>query len=65
MSKPNNTENPENWYWAVFYYNPADPTIWVPKRYGFGWTLNFANKWSWVIMACIVVAAILPYFFIQ
>lgn len=31
------------WKWGVFYYNPNDPAIWIEKRFGIGWTLNFAN----------------------
>jgi len=40
-----------NWKWGVVYYNPEDSALWVEKRLGIGWTLNFANRWSWVILA--------------
>jgi uncharacterized membrane protein len=32
-----------NWYLGVFYYNPDDPAVFVPKRLGLGWTINFAH----------------------
>jgi uncharacterized membrane protein len=38
-----NTENDEFWKWGIMYNNPNDPTIWVEKRVGIGWTLNFAH----------------------
>jgi uncharacterized membrane protein len=25
------------------YNNPDDPTVFVPKRYGIGWTVNFGQ----------------------
>jgi uncharacterized membrane protein len=34
--------------------NPEDPALLVEKRFGFGWTLNFANPMSWVLLAAIV-----------
>ena len=40
----------DHWKWGVLYYNPEDPALWVEKRLGFGWTLNFANRWSWLIL---------------
>jgi uncharacterized membrane protein len=49
-----NTENDEFWKWGIMYNNPNDPTIWVEKRVGIGWTLNFAHKESWVIIFMIL-----------
>jgi len=31
------------WYGGVFYNNPDDPAVFVPKRFGLGWTVNFGN----------------------
>ena len=31
------------WYGGFFYNNPDDPAVFVPKRYGLGWTVNFGN----------------------
>lgn len=42
-------ENPANWRGGLLgvYVAPRDPRIWVPKKYGYGWTLNFAHRGSW------------------
>src|SRR5216684_4997141 len=31
------------WYGGFFYNNPDDPAVFVPKRYGLGWTVNFGH----------------------
>ncbi len=31
------------WSWGFFYNNPDDPAVFVPKRYGMGWTVNFGR----------------------
>jgi uncharacterized membrane protein len=35
-------------YWpgGIFYNNPDDPALFVPKRFGLGWTLNFGHPQS-------------------
>ncbi|MGA7157489.1 MAG: hypothetical protein WBY53_11605 [Acidobacteriaceae bacterium] len=35
------------WRWGLFYYNSADPTLFIQHRSGPGYTLNFANFFSW------------------
>ncbi len=39
------------WYGGMFYCNPDDRAIFVPKRAGIGYTLNFAHPASWLLMA--------------
>jgi uncharacterized membrane protein len=36
------------------YYNPSDAAIVVPKRFGWGWTLNFARPVAWVYLAVVL-----------
>jgi uncharacterized membrane protein len=43
------------WKAGLFYYNPDDPALFVEKRFGIGYTFNFANVWAWVILAAILV----------
>ena len=43
------------WRWGQIYYNPADPALFVQKRIGFGYTFNFANHVSWMILGGLVV----------
>jgi len=40
---------------GMFYYNPADPAIFVEKRFGIGYTLNFGNRWSWLWLALLML----------
>ena len=39
---------------AFYYANANDPRLWVPKLSGMGYTLNFANPWSWPTMLLLV-----------
>lgn len=37
-------KDPNNWKFGIFYFNPNDPRLFLPKRIpAFGITLNFAN----------------------
>jgi uncharacterized membrane protein len=49
-------------YWkaGVLYWNPDDPAIFVAKRVGIGYTMNFANKWSWITLAGLLLALLVP-----
>jgi len=49
-------DNPDDIHWKLgfIYYNPDDTKVLVRKRYGIGWTLNFANIWSYVLIAVLV-----------
>jgi len=51
--------DPENYKWGIFYFNPKDPRILVPKRNRLmGWTLNFANPYSYLILIGIAAIAV-------
>jgi uncharacterized membrane protein len=53
--------NPDDcWKYGVFYFNRDDPALFVPKRFGlnFGYTLNFANRWSWVVLVVSLLPAV-------
>jgi len=48
-------------YWrGFFYYNPDDPEPFVPKRYGWGWTLNFAHPAAKAIIGALIGIVLLP-----
>ena len=38
------------WTLGGIYKNPNDPAIFVQKRVGFGYTINFGNVWSYVVI---------------
>ncbi len=51
--------DPDNWIWGIFYYNKEDKRLLPPKRIPImGWTTNFANPNS-VLLLVIIIAAIL------
>jgi uncharacterized membrane protein len=53
--------NPNDcWKYGVFYFNRDDPALFVPKPCGLnlGYTLNFANRWSWVVLVVSLLPAV-------
>lgn len=48
-----------HWVGGLFYVNKNDPSIFVEKRFGVGWTLNFGNPIGYVIFLVPLVAILL------
>lgn len=48
------------WKLGVFYFNPDDSAIFVEKRFGLGYSLNFARPMSWIIVALLLMAPLIP-----
>jgi uncharacterized membrane protein len=46
------------WKLGIFYFNPADPAVFVAKRFGVGYTFNFANRWSWLMLVALLVVVV-------
>lgn len=44
------------WKGGLLYWNPKDPAIIVPKRFGIGWTFNFGHPVSWLVLVVLVAA---------
>jgi uncharacterized membrane protein len=53
------TDDDRFWKAGIFYFNPGDPSIFVPKRFGIGWTGNFARPGIWLFLIGIIALAIL------
>jgi uncharacterized membrane protein len=52
--------DPANWKLGIFYYNKLDKRILPPKRIqGMGWTVNFANPFSYIPVLAVIVIIIL------
>jgi uncharacterized membrane protein len=51
---------PEEGWNGIFYSNPDDPALFVPKRYGIGYTINFGNRWCWLVLASIFAMLVAP-----
>jgi uncharacterized membrane protein len=43
-----------HWKAGLVYHNPDDPAVWIEKRFGFGYTLNFARSGAWWFLAAVV-----------
>jgi uncharacterized membrane protein len=49
------------WIGGLLYFNRTDPALFVEKRMGIGWTVNFGNPWSWVsVIAVAVIVVVAP-----
>jgi hypothetical protein len=46
------------WRGGIFYVNRADPALFVEKRFGFGYTVNFGHPLAWVVVAAIVAVVV-------
>ena len=46
------------WVLGMFYFSRSDPSLFVEKRSGIGYTVNFARPGAWIIMAVIAVVII-------
>jgi uncharacterized membrane protein len=42
------------WRWGLIYFNRADPAFLVEKRFGIGYTLNFAHPFAWALLTLFV-----------
>ena len=45
-------------YSPLLYRNPEDPRLIVPKLVGIGWTLNFAHRAAWPLLALMLLPAL-------
>lgn len=52
--------NPANYKGGIFYFNPRDKRIVLPRRKKImGWTLNFANIYAYLLILGLIVAALI------
>ncbi len=51
----NNSRKDEH-YFGFIYWNPDDKRMFVPKRWGYGWTPNFANPKAIAVFILILIA---------
>jgi uncharacterized membrane protein len=58
----NEWENdPDNWIWGMFYYNPKDKRSYFPKRIKeFGWHANYADP-NYIVIVLLLVAVIVVF----
>ncbi|HLS23587.1 MAG TPA: DUF5808 domain-containing protein [Pseudogracilibacillus sp.] len=60
-------ERDEDRYWKLgqFYFNKDDPSIFVEKRFGVGWTNNWAHPLSWILLIILIGTPILIIILLQ
>ncbi len=44
-----------------FHFDRSNRALFVPKRFGTGYTLNFGNPWAWLIVAVPLAALLLTF----
>ncbi|WP_432355657.1 DUF1648 domain-containing protein [Sporosarcina sp. A2] len=52
-----------HWKLGVFYVNKQDPSIFVEKRFGVGWSINFGNPIGYLVLFVPIVLILLISFF--
>ncbi len=60
-----NSTDGQFWKAGLIYYNPDDSALMVPKREGFGYTLNFGRPVCWFIFGAILLLPLLLPFLMQ
>ena len=51
-------DNDEHWKAGIFYWNKDDASLILPKRFGVGWTMNWARPAAWAIVGGLTLASI-------
>lgn len=59
ISKTMPVNDDEYWKLGNVYYNPKDPSLFVEKRMGVGWTINMGRPLAWLIFLAPFVIIIL------
>ena len=49
------SDDDEHWKAGVFYVNRNDPSLFLPERFGIGWTMNWGRPGAWVIVGMLVL----------
>ncbi|MBV8588033.1 MAG: hypothetical protein JO308_17225 [Verrucomicrobia bacterium] len=49
------------WKLGVFYFNRDDSTVIVEKRFGVGYSLNFARPMAWFVIFLLLFSALIPF----
>jgi uncharacterized membrane protein len=50
--------DPSMWRFSGLYFNPRDPSLFVPTRRGVGWTLNFGRRLAIVLIVSVLAVGI-------
>lgn len=47
-------DNDRFWKLGIFYVNPNDSSLFLPERFGIGWTMNWGRPGAWGILIALV-----------
>ena len=47
--------NSSLWKFGIFYYNPQDPSLFLKRRSGNGFAINWAKKTVWLMLLVILI----------
>ncbi len=50
---------------GFLYFNTQNSKLFVPKRFGLGWTINFGRIEAWIIILALICFIIIEKFFIK
>lgn len=53
-----NRDEDKHWKLGQFYFNKNDPSIFLEKRFGVGWTINCAHPIAWIFILGIILLAV-------
>ncbi|MCS4593175.1 hypothetical protein KTJ89_09305 [Brevibacterium sediminis] len=56
-------QDDSNWKLGLFYASMRDRAPLIPKRYGWGWTVNFGSPWIWLAGVILVIVVVWAVFF--
>jgi uncharacterized membrane protein len=62
---PDDQTPDDAWKFGMFYFNPHDAALFVEKRFGLGWTINFGQARAWVLMAMVLAPLGLGFAFVM
>lgn len=51
-------DNDRFWKLGIFYVNRKDPSLFLPERFGIGWTMNWGRPAAWAIMGGLVLVIV-------
>ena len=52
-------DSDEHWVLGIIYFNPNDASVFLPKRFGVGWTVNMAKPAAWAFFGGIILLSVL------
>lgn len=57
MEEPTSMPVDDDRYWklGIFYWNRDDASLFVPERFGIGWTINLGKPAAWIIIVSFVL----------